>query len=315
MAQRIVVTGGAGFIGSHFVRHVFENYADYRPLVVDALTYAGSRENLAAIPSNGYDFIKADITNLPFMSAILRKDDLVVHFAAESHVDRSIAEPLIFTQTNVFGTHALLEAGKRAKIARFLYVSTDEVYGSLDPTSPSSRETDLLRPRSPYSASKAGGEHLVSAYHATFGMDTVITRGSNTYGPRQYPEKIIPLFCRQLVAGKKVPVYGTGQNVRDWMHVQDHCAGIDHILHQGASGEIYNLGGGTEITNLELTRRLLQAFGKGEEAISFVEDRKGHDLRYSLNTEKAQALGWSPRVSFEQGLHETVEWYKQRGEC
>jgi dTDP-glucose 4,6-dehydratase len=281
-------------------------------VVIDSLTYAGNKNNLPLLRGN-YDFAQANITDLPVMANLVRPGDSIVHLAAESHVDRSITGPLVFTQTNVFGTHVLLEVARQNKAGRFLFVSTDEVYGSLQLDSLPSRETDLLLPRSPYSASKAAAEHLVRAYHHTFGLDTIVTRGSNTYGPRQYPEKIIPLFCNRLIRGLKVPLYGQGTNVRDWMHVQDHARGIIHLLLNGSSGETYNLGGGNQLSNIRLTRKIVSHFGKGDEAIEFVEDRKGHDFRYDLDTTKAISLGWEPKYNFDKGLNETIEWYKQKG--
>jgi dTDP-glucose 4,6-dehydratase len=312
MSHKLIITGGAGFIGSHVLEQALTLPQFERVVVIDSLTYAGNKNNLPLLRGN-YDFAQANITDLPVMANLVRPGDSIVHLAAESHVDRSITGPLVFTQTNVFGTHVLLEVARQNKAGRFLFVSTDEVYGSLQLDSLPSRETDLLLPRSPYSASKAAAEHLVRAYHHTFGLDTIVTRGSNTYGPRQYPEKIIPLFCNRLIRGLKVPLYGQGTNVRDWMHVQDHARGIIHLLLNGSSGETYNLGGGNQLSNIRLTRKIVSHFGKGDEAIEFVEDRKGHDFRYDLDTTKAISLGWEPKYNFDKGLNETIEWYKQKG--
>lgn len=311
MSKRIVITGGAGFIGSHFVERTLSDLSLGRPLVIDALTYAGNKANLP-VQTEDYDFVHADITDFDKMFSLIGQNDTIVHLAAESHVDRSITGPLVFTKTNTLGTHTLLEVARQKKAGRFLFVSTDEVYGSLGPNDSPSIETSPFCPRSPYSASKAAADHLVQAYHETFGIDTVITRGSNTYGPRQYPEKLIPLFCKRLSEWKKVPVYGEGTNIRDWLHVKDHVEGIFAVLTQGQSGQAYNIGGGNEMRNIDLTRLILAHFGRGDESMAFVEDRKGHDFRYSLDCSKAKALGWKPKIPFNEGLTQTLDWYRQR---
>ena len=311
--MRILVTGGAGFIGSNFVRMIARG--DLKEInsvtVLDKLTYAGVLSNLAEAENiNIYKFVKGDICDSKLITSLLEEVDAVINFAAESHVDRSIAGAEDFVQTNIVGVQVLLDAIKASgRKIRFLQVSTDEVYGSIE--SGSWTEEWPLLPNSPYSASKAGGELLARSYQRTHGLDVVITRCSNNYGTHHFPEKLIPLFITNLIEGKKVPVYGSGLNVRDWLHVDDHCRGIHLALTQGKSGEIYNIGGGRELNNLEITDLILTAMGADKSFIEFVEDRKGHDLRYSVDWSKInRELGYEPKVSFEEGLAQTVNWYK-----
>ena len=312
--MNILVTGGAGFIGSNFVRMAltdkFPNFSVDEIVVLDLLTYAGDEENLAPIATDKrYKFVKGDIRDLELAKKLMTQSDYVVHFAAESHVDRSIEGGSEFVSTNVMGTQVLLDAARNSNIKRFLHVSTDEVYGSI--SEGSWPEDHPLLPNSPYSASKAGSDLLVRAYNRTHKLDTVITRCSNNYGQYQFPEKVMPLFITNIIEGKKVPLYGNGLNVRDWLHVDDHCRGIALALTKGKSGEVYNIGGGTELTNVELTHKILDAMGVGKEFIQPVEDRKGHDLRYSVDITKINTqLGYSPQVNFEEGLAQTINWYK-----
>ena len=312
--MKLLVTGGAGFIGSNFVRMAltdkFPEFSVEQLTVLDLLTYAGDEENLKPIASDKrYKFVKGDIRDLELAKKLMQDADQVVHFAAESHVDRSIEGGSEFVSTNVMGTQVLLDAAKSSNIKRFVHVSTDEVYGSI--SEGSWPEDHPLLPNSPYSASKAGSDLLVRAYNRTHKLDTVITRCSNNYGQYQFPEKVMPLFITNIIEGKKVPLYGNGLNVRDWLHVDDHCRGIALALTKGRAGEVYNIGGGTELTNVELTHKILKAMGVGEEFIQPVEDRKGHDLRYSVDISKInKELGYSPQVKFEEGLEQTVNWYK-----
>ncbi len=312
--MRLLVTGGAGFIGSNFVRMVslgeFENISSVT--VLDKLTYAGLRENLlGANEISGFHFVHGDICDSNLVSSLLGDIDAVINFAAESHVDRSITGASAFVQTNVVGVQVLLDAIKASeKKIRFLQVSTDEVYGSIE-TGSWTEEWPLL-PNSPYSASKASGELLARAYNRTHGLDVVVTRCSNNYGTHHYPEKLIPLFITNLLEGKKVPIYGNGRNVRDWLHVDDHCRGIYKVLASGRSGEIYNIGGGRELSNIQITNLILDTMGFDNTAIEFVSDRKGHDLRYSVNWDKIkQDLGYEPLVTFEDGLINTIKWYQE----
>ncbi len=310
--MHLVVTGGCGFIGSNFIRQVLASRPDWRITNVDKLTYAGNPASLSDVSGNpNYKFFKADICDRALMAEIFAaKPDAVVHFAAESHVDRSIEGPEIFVQTNVMGTQVLLEVARKAKIGRFLHVSTDEVYGSLGPTGLFS-ETTPLSPNSPYSASKTGSDLLVNAYHHTYGMDTVITRCSNNYGPYQFPEKLIPLLVTNLMDGLQIPIYGDGKNVRDWLHVEDHCSGILLALEKGKSGEAYNIGGNNERENIVIARKLLALLGKDDASIKYVEDRLGHDRRYAIDASKiCRELGWAPKHDFESGIKATVEWYQ-----
>jgi dTDP-glucose 4,6-dehydratase len=313
--MKLLVTGGAGFIGSNFVRMTLtDKFPDFNVeqlTVLDLLTYAGDEENLKSVASDKrYKFVKGDIRDLELAKKLMQDADQVVHFAAESHVDRSIEGGSEFVSTNVMGTQVLLEAAKSSNIKRFVHVSTDEVYGSI--SEGSWPEDHPLLPNSPYSASKAGSDLLVRAYNRTHKLDTVITRCSNNYGQYQFPEKVMPLFITNIIEGKKVPLYGNGLNVRDWLHVDDHCRGIALALTKGRAGEVYNIGGGTELTNVELTHKILKAMGVGEEFIQPVEDRKGHDLRYSVDISKInRELGYSPQVNFEEGLEQTINWYKK----
>jgi dTDP-glucose 4,6-dehydratase len=312
-ARRWLVTGGLGFIGSSFVRLALRERPDLAVTVLDAMTYAANAANVAEVARDPrYRFVKGDIADAAAVDeAVGDGVEAIVNFAAETHVDRSILDPEAFIRTDVMGTHVLLEAVRRHGIARFLQVSTDEVYGDVEHGA--SVESDPVRPRSPYAASKAGGDLQVLAYFATFGTPVLITRGSNTYGPFQYPEKLIPLFVTNLLEGAQVPVYGDGLQVRDWLYVDDHARGIAHVLEHGACGEIYNLGGGNSRTNLEITKELLRLTGRGwDESVRHVTDRPGHDRRYALDASKARALGWSPRVDFATGLAETVAWYGAR---
>ena len=312
--MRLLVTGGAGFIGSNFVRRIADSTLNgiSSVTVLDKLTYAGVRENLSTAESlPGYQFIEGDICDPQIVSSLIGEVDAVVNFAAESHVDRSITSAADFIETNVAGVQVLLDAvNATKKKIRFIQVSTDEVYGSIN--SGTWAEDSPLLPNSPYSASKAGGELLARSYNKTHGNDVVITRCSNNYGPFHFPEKLIPLFITNLLEGKKVPVYGNGKNVRDWLHVDDHCQGIHKVLMNGKSGEVYNIGGGQELTNLEITHLILNAMNSNESSIDYVEDRKGHDFRYSVNWSKInRELGYEPKVRFEDGLAETIRWYKE----
>ena len=312
--MNILVTGGAGFIGSNFVRmalqNKFPNFEVTKLTVLDLLTYAGDKENLKPIQDDSrFDFVKGDIRDLNLATKLMSNHEYVVHFAAESHVDRSIEGGSEFVSTNVMGTQVLLDAARNSNVKRFLHVSTDEVYGSI--SEGSWPEDHPLLPNSPYSASKAGSDLLVRAYNRTHKLDTVITRCSNNYGHYQFPEKVMPLFITNILEGKKVPLYGNGLNVRDWLHVDDHCRGIALALVKGKSGGVYNIGGGTELTNIELTHKILKAMNVGEEFIQPVEDRKGHDLRYSVDISKiSKELGYKPEVDFDKGLQETINWYK-----
>lgn len=304
-----MVTGGLGFIGSNFLRLVLRERPNIEVVNFDAMTYAGNPANCRDLEGSlRYSFVKGDICDPAAVAGAASGVDAIVNFAAESHVDRSILAPEAFLKTDVLGTHVLLEAVRRFGISRFVQVSTDEVYGDVE--AGESRETDALRPRSPYSASKAGGDLQVQAYWETYRAPVLITRGSNTYGPYQYPEKLIPLFVTNLIDDQPVPVYGDGGQVRDWLHVEDHARGILHVLEDGTLGEVYNVGGGNPRTNMQITELLLAACGKPKEThVRYVADREGHDRRYALNCDKLKALGWSAGVPFEKGLKETVEWY------
>lgn len=308
--MKILVTGGAGFIGSCFVRYMLNNYNDYQVINIDALTYAGNIANLDDVKNNtNYKFVHGNICDKKLIRELVHEVDAVVNFAAESHVDRSITGPEIFIETNIQGTLNLLQASKEANIQRFLQVSTDEVYGSLGKDG-YFYETTPLAPNSPYSASKAGADMLVRAYFETYKMPVLNTRCSNNYGPYQYPEKLIPFFISKLLKNEKVPVYGDGMNVRDWLYVYDHCSAIDTVLHKGKVGEVYNIGGHNEKTNLEITRIILNAMGKDDSSIEYVQDRLGHDRRYAIDNHKIQTeLGWEPSLTFEQGIQLTIDWY------
>ncbi|SEL55625.1 dTDP-glucose 4,6-dehydratase [Nonomuraea pusilla] len=303
--RKILVTGGAGFIGSHFVRGLLDTGSP-SVTVLDKLTYAGRRDNLDGVP---HAFVHGDVCDAGLLAEVVPGHDLVVHFAAESHVDRSIAGAAEFVRTNVLGTQTLLQACLEAGVRKVVHVSTDEVYGSIDVGSWD--EDAPLRPRSPYAASKAGADLVARSYAITHGLDVSITRCGNNYGPRQYPEKVIPLFVTNLLRGRKVPLYGDGGNVRDWIHVADHCAGIRLVARKGLPGEVYHVAGTAELTNKELTGLLLEACGRSWELVEHVEDRKGHDRRYSLDDSRLRALGYRPSVPFEQGLEETVRWYAE----
>jgi len=305
----MMVTGGCGFIGSTFVRMALDRGAHVVNL--DKLTYAGNPENVADVADHpGYTFVHADIADPDAVVEAVDGCEVVVNFAAESHVDRSILDPSDFIRTDVQGTATLLAAARAAGVLRFVQVSTDEVYGSID--AGSFRETDPVKPSSPYSASKAGGDMQVLAWHHTFGLDAIITRGSNTFGPRQYPEKLIPLFVTNALDGHELPVYGDGMQVRDWIFVTDHCEGIWTAMDRGVAGEVYNVGGGHEMPNLAITKRILELTGADDSLIRYVTDRPGHDRRYSLDTQKLRGLGWAPARSFDEALDETVGWYRDR---
>ncbi|MBX3116213.1 MAG: dTDP-glucose 4,6-dehydratase [Cryobacterium sp.] len=312
--MKLLVTGGAGFIGSNFVRRTIEGNLpgteDAEVVVLDALTYSGNLANLAPVTDSArYSFVHGDIRDAAVVGKAMEGVDAVVHFAAESHVDRSVRNASIFVETNVLGTQRLLDAAVRAGVKKFVHVSTDEVYGTI--SQGSWKEDHLLEPNSPYSASKAGSDLVARSYFRTHGLNVSITRCSNNYGPYHFPEKVIPLFATNLIDGKHVPLYGTGENIRDWLHVDDHCRGIALVLAGGKAGEIYNIGGGTELSNRELTQLLLDATGRDWSFVDKVEDRKGHDLRYSVDIGKISAeLGYSPQVPFETGLAEVVQWYR-----
>ncbi len=308
--MKILVTGGAGFIGSCFVRHMLKKHPDYKIVNLDCLTYAGNIENLDDVKNNpNYTFVKANICDKQKVDEIVSDVDCIVNFAAESHVDRSILNPEIFIETNVLGTLNLLEAAKKHKIKRYLQVSTDEVYGSLGKDG-YFYETTPLSPNSPYSASKASADMLVKAYFETYKTPVLITRCSNNYGPYQYPEKLIPFFISKLLKGEKVPLYGDGLNVRDWLYVYDHCSAIDTVLHKGNIGEVYNVGGHNEKSNIEITKIILKEMNKDESSIEYVQDRLGHDRRYAIDNNKiTTTLGWEPSVTFEEGIKLTIDWY------
>jgi dTDP-glucose 4,6-dehydratase len=309
--MRILITGGAGFIGSHYARMLAAGTLTGASeiIVLDKLTYSGSRANLEEIGNSNFQFILGDICDESLVDTATKNIDAIVNFAAESHVDRSIDSSKNFFVTNLLGTHTLLDAAKRNEVTTFIQISTDEVYGSIK--SGSWDEEQPLMPNSPYAASKASADLLARSFHQTYGMDIRITRCSNNYGPNQFPEKVIPLFITNLLIKKKIPLYGDGSNIRDWLHVSDHCRGINLVLQKGKPGEIYNIGGGQEISNLELTRFILNAMKVEENAIERTKDRLGHDFRYSVNFEKiSKELGYKPEISFEQGINETIEWYK-----
>ena len=304
----ILVTGGSGFIGSNFIRHILDKYPDYRIINLDKLTYAGNPDNLKDIENNpNYSFVHGDICNPDIVNEVMQQVDHVVHFAAESHVDRSIDDGSVFVRTNVLGTYTLLESALKHGIKRFVHVSTDEVYGSINEGS--SKETDMLVPSSPYSSSKAGSDMLAQSYYITHNLPVIITRCTNNFGPYQYPEKLVPLFVTNLLKNKKVSVYGTGQNIRDWIYVLDHCKAVDFVLHNGIVGEIYNIGGEAEKTNLEITEMIIEKVSSDKSMIEYVKDRLGHDLRYSLDCSKLKKLGWAPEYDFDEALNETVQWY------
>ena len=308
---QVLVTGGAGFIGSNFVRFALAQHASWHVTTLDKLTYAGRLENLREVEDHArHTFVKGNIADPDVADPLVRDADIIVHFAAETHVDRSIQRAGEFIRTDVEGTFVLLEAARHAsRLRRFIQISTDEVYGSVPEGA--SREGDELRPRNPYSATKVAADRLAYSYWATHDVPVVITRASNNYGPNQFPEKVIPLFVTNAIDDIPVPLYGDGLNVRDWLHVTDHCQAIDLLIAQGESGEVYNVGGGNEVTNIDLTERILELLGRPTSLISRVADRIGHDRRYALDTTKLRALGWSPGTPFEQGLADTVAWYRE----
>lgn len=312
-SRRLLVTGGAGFIGSHFVRRMLARHRDVQVTVLDKLTYAGNLANLADIAGDPrYRFVKGDISDPATVEGLAADADQIVNFAAESHVDRSLDQPDAFIQTNLYGTFVLLEAARRHGSARFLQVSTDEVYG--DVSSGSSTEDAQLRPSSPYSASKAGGDLLVRAYHTTYGLPTVITRATNTFGPNQYAEKVIPLFVTNALEGLPLPVYGDGQQIREWLHVDDHCEALEIVMERGELGEIYNVGSGDQLSNLDLAHQILELTGQRTSLIEHVEDRLGHDRRYSVDSSRVRGLGWQPERRWAEALAETVAWYREHPE-
>jgi len=311
MGRRYLITGGAGFIGSNFIRRVLEHETDAAVTNLDAMTYAGVPATVAELDElAGHTFVKGDIRDADVVDEVVPGHDVVVHFAAESHVDRSIAGPAVFLETNVVGTGVLLEAAHRHRIPRFVHVSTDEVYGSI--AEGFAPETAPLNPSSPYSSSKAGSDLLALSYATTYGYDVVVTRCTNNYGPYQFPEKVIPLFVTNLIEGKPVPLYGDGRNERDWLHVDDHNAALHLLVDEGETGEIYNIGADAQLSNLELTRLILDAVGADESMIEYVSDRLGHDLRYALDSSKVRSLGWAPQHDFTERLDETIEWYRSR---
>ncbi len=317
--HRVVVTGGAGFIGTNYVRYASQHHPDWQIIVLDKLTYAGNRDNLADLltdSANGTSrasvtLIEGDIADPKIVNQAVQGADAILNFAAESHVDRSLMDPRPFVTTNIEGTLVLLEAARTQGIKRYLQVSTDEVYGDLVGSDHHSLETDPHRPRSPYAATKAGAEHLVFSYGISYGLDVVLTRGSNTYGPYQYPEKIIPLFITNAMEDKPLPLYGQGTAVRDYLHVEDHCSGIDTVLHQGGSGQAYNLGARLEIPGTEVAQTIIEILGKSTDLITFVPDRPGHDYRYSVDPSQSEALGWQRQWSFRSGMEATIAWYQE----
>ena len=314
--MKILVTGGAGFIGSNFVDYMISKYPDYKIIIFDALTYAGDLENLPTeffSDTNKYEFIKGDIADQDSVDILIPKDvDAIINFAAESHVDNSIANPGIFLNTNILGTYNLLEFARKNNTPKFVQISTDEVYGSIDQGL--FTEETQINPNSPYSATKASSDHLVRAYHETFKLNTNITRCSNNYGPRQHAEKLIPKTIQRALNNEAIPVYGNGSNVRDWLYVTDHCSAIDAVLHKGVPGEVYNIGGSNEVENIEVVNKILYLLDKSTNLIAYVEDRLGHDKRYAIDSTKIQMqLGWNPSVkAFEDGLHQTILWYVRR---
>lgn len=314
--MKLLITGGAGFIGSNFIHYIFKKHPDYEIVNLDLLTYAGNLENLKNLENNpNYKFVKGDIADKNLVDDLVKDADIIVHFAAESHVDRSILDSSAFIHTNIIGTHNLLEAAKNNGNKRLHHISTDEVFGSLGPNDPPFNENTPYDPRSPYSASKAASDHLVRAYYHTYGLPITISNCSNNYGPYQFPEKLIPLFITNLIEGKKVPLYGDGMNIRDWLYVEDHCEAIDLIIHKGRIGETYCIGGNSERTNKDITYEILKLMGKDEKMVQYVKDRPGHDRRYAMNISKINSeLGWRPMTSFENGLKRTIEWHKNNEE-
>ena len=308
--MKILITGGAGFMGSNAVRFFLKNYPDVQIVNLDKLTYAGNLENLKDVENNPrYKFVKGDIADEKLVDEVVKDVDVIINYAAETHVDRSILDPKAFITTDVLGTYALLEAAKKYNIKKYIQISTDEVFGSIQDGK--FREDSPFEPNSPYAASKAGGDHLCRAYYKTYGVPVIVTHSCNFFGPYQYPEKLIPLFITNLLENKKVPVYGDGQQIREWIFTEDHCRAIDAILHKGEIGEVYNIGTGNEIPNIEITKILLKELGQDESSIDYVKDRPGHDRRYAIDSTKLRKLGWKPDVNFEQGIKQTVDWYKQ----
>ncbi|MCQ6559724.1 dTDP-glucose 4,6-dehydratase [Paenibacillus mendelii] len=308
--MRLLITGGMGFIGSNFILHMLEKHPSYRIINLDSLTYAGNTENLEQVRhAANVQFIHGSITDRPTVDHVMQEVEAVIHFAAESHVDRSISSPYQFVDTNVAGTHYLLEAARRQGITKFIHISTDEVYGSLGPTGYFTEQSPIA-PNSPYSASKAASDLLARSYYETYRFPVVISRCSNNYGPRQFPEKLIPLIITRALEDQPIPIYGDGLNIRDWLFVEDHCRAIDLLLHQGVPGEVYNIGGNNEHSNLDIARAVLQQLGKPESLLQFVSDRPGHDRRYAIDAAKInKQLGWSPVNPFHQGLQKTLDWY------
>lgn len=307
--MKLLVTGGAGFMGSNFIRYVLHKYPDYKIVNIDKLTYAGNLENLRDIEKNpNYKFAKGDICDAKLVDSLAEDADIIINYAAETHVDKSIINSRDFVMTDVVGTQALLEAAKRYKHPKYIQISTDEVFGSIG-KGKFTEESPFL-PNSPYSASKAGGDLLCRAYAQTYKMPIIVTHSVNFFGPYQYPEKLIPLFATNLLEGKKVPLYGNGENIREWIYTEDHCSAIDFILHKGIAGEVYNIGAGDEKTNLEIAKLILKMINKNDSNIQFVKDRLAHDWRYALDSSKLRALGWAPKYDFESALRKTVEWYK-----
>ncbi|CAN1211482.1 dTDP-glucose 4,6-dehydratase [Tumidithrix helvetica PCC 7403] len=309
LIKKVLVTGGAGFIGSNYVRYALQHHPTWEIVVLDKLTYAGNLENLSAV-SDRITFIQGDIADPQDVQKATEGIDCMINFAAESHVDRSLKDPYPFISTNIQGTLVLLEAARDRQVKRFVHVSTDEVYGDLSGTDRHSLESDALAPRSPYAASKAGAEHLVFSYHISYGLNAVVTRGSNTYGSNQYPEKIIPLFITNALEGKSLPVYGDGSAVRDYLHVEDHCSGIDTVLQFGESGRAYNLGARLAVSGIEVAHQVLALLKQPESLMQFVTDRPGHDYRYSVDPSSAESLGWLRQWDFSRGLAQTVAWYQ-----
>jgi dTDP-glucose 4,6-dehydratase len=313
MMRKILITGGLGFIGSNFIHYIMKEVSDIKIINLDAITYAGNLENVKKIESDErYTFVKGNICNYELVDDVIKKYqvDNIINFAAESHVDRSISNPDIFIETNIKGTMTLLNAAKANSIEKFVQISTDEVYGSLNFQDPAFNENNPIKPRSPYASSKASADLLALSYHHTYNFPVVLTRCSNNYGPYQFPEKLIPLMIRNIQLDKKLPVYGDGKNIRDWIHVNDHCRGIYATLVKGKIGEAYNFGGNAEMSNIDLVKLLLKELGKGEDLITFVKDRPGHDLRYAMNYSKSEKeLGWSPKYDFNNGIKETIDWY------
>jgi dTDP-glucose 4,6-dehydratase len=311
--KTLLVTGGCGFIGSHFIKRFLKNHPDWNITNLDKLTYCGNPENTKGLESTGrYRFVKADICDVALVDAAMKGVDAVVHFAAETHVDRSLENPNDFLITNIVGTRTLIDAARKALVKRFILISTDEVYGSI--AKGAANEESKLNPSSPYSAAKAGADLLALAYWETYHFPIIITRSSNNYGPNQYPEKVIPLFITHLLEGKSVPLYGNGENRRDWIYVEDNCAALELVFEKGMDGEIYNVGIGKDVSNIELTKTILHRMGFDEKKIRYVEDRLGHDFRYSLDTTKITKLGFVPEWTFEKGIEETIRWYREHPE-